>query len=91
MSLHDDIQNAINRHSAENGSDTPDFVLVAYLQACLAAFDAAVIQREVFYGRAKESVPLTGLRCPVCKELQISSPSGPTCSNGYGGLEGEPV
>ncbi len=49
--LLEDIQNAINRHSAENASNTPDFILAQYLEACLAAFDVAVQQRETWYGR----------------------------------------
>ena len=34
-----DIRDAINRHSKENGSNTPDFVLAGYLTACLKNFD----------------------------------------------------
>lgn len=43
--LRDDIVAAINRHSAENGSNTPDFILGDYLVSCLAAFDVAVTRR----------------------------------------------
>jgi len=32
----------INRHSLENGSDTPDFILADYLSHCLSVFDDAV-------------------------------------------------
>jgi hypothetical protein len=49
--LLEDIQSAINRHSAENASNTPDFILAQYLEQCLAAFDTAVQQRETWYGR----------------------------------------
>ena len=49
--LLEDIQSAINRHSAENASNTPDFILAQYLERCLAAFDVAVQQRETWYGR----------------------------------------
>lgn len=49
--LEQEIRSAINRCSAENASNTPDFVLAQYLLNCLAAFDAAVQQREMFYGR----------------------------------------
>ena len=49
--LLEDIQAAINRHSAENASNTPDFVLAQYLQNCLGIFNAAVQQRETWYGR----------------------------------------
>ena len=30
-----EIEQAINRHSIENGSDTPDFILAEYLIDCL--------------------------------------------------------
>ena len=41
-----DVQRAINFHSAENGSNTPDFILAEYLTGCLAAFDKAVQERH---------------------------------------------
>lgn len=49
--LEKEIQRAINRHSAENASNTPDFILAQFLAQCLAAFDTAVQQRETWYGR----------------------------------------
>lgn len=49
--LRDDIQQAINKHSIENGSDTPDFILAEYLIDCLRAFDKATVRREEWYGR----------------------------------------
>jgi len=49
--LLEDIKSAINLHSAENASNTPDFILAQYLEASLAAFDTAVQQRETWYGR----------------------------------------
>ena len=49
--LRAEIATAINRVSAENGSDTPDFILAEYLTDCLAAFDRAVSARENWYGR----------------------------------------
>lgn len=47
-----DLESVINRNSKENGSDTPDFILAGYLEACLVAYDATVIAREQWYGRA---------------------------------------
>ena len=44
--LREEIRDALNRHSAENRSDTPDGVLAQYLMDCLAAFDNAVVRRE---------------------------------------------
>ena len=45
------LEHTINCHSAENGSNTPDFVLAQYIADCLAAFDRAVQHREAYYGR----------------------------------------
>lgn len=49
--LRHEIEAAVNRVSAENGSNTPDFILADYLVSCLAAYDRAVIARERWYGR----------------------------------------
>jgi hypothetical protein len=48
-----ELASCLNRHSRENGSDTPDFILAEYLAGCLEAFDRAVARREEWYGRAK--------------------------------------
>ena len=47
--LRTDIEMAINRNSAENGSDTPDFILAEYLMTCLEAFDKTVHARSDWY------------------------------------------
>lgn len=52
-SLRREIQDALNRYSAENGCNTPDFILSEYLLGCLAVFDSAVNQRERWYGRQR--------------------------------------
>ena len=41
----------INEYSKENESDTPDFILARYLNAVLDNFNAAVKDREQWYGR----------------------------------------
>ena len=41
-----DISAALNKHNAENVSDTPDFILATYLTECLAAFNRASVWRE---------------------------------------------
>lgn len=46
-----ELEILINRHSMEQSSDTPDFILADYLQASLKAFDDAVNAREKWYGR----------------------------------------
>jgi hypothetical protein len=56
--LRGEIQTAINRNSAENGSNTPDWILAEYLIGCLKAWDDAMMERERWYGRPIEGVPL---------------------------------
>ena len=53
-SLLKSITDAINAHSAENGSDTPDFILAGYLIQSLAAFDNAVWERKRWYAEPEE-------------------------------------
>lgn len=52
----DELKDLINKHSKENGSDTPDFILADYLVACLEAFDSAALQKREYEGRAKKEV-----------------------------------
>lgn len=49
--LENDIRCLLNRESAENESDTPDWVLASYLRRCLDTFNACVNMRERYYGR----------------------------------------
>lgn len=55
MDLRTRIERAINACSAENGSNTPDFILAGYIMDCLAAFDRATERREGWYGRLKRA------------------------------------
>ena len=52
-SFRQELTELINRHSVENSSDTPDFILAAYLARSLAVFDLAMYEREGWYGRQK--------------------------------------
>lgn len=59
-----DLQNLINIHSIENGSNTPDFILADYLMMCLSNFEKTVKVREKWYGRdgtflTKDTSPTT--------------------------------
>ena len=56
--LREHLTALLNVHSAENKSDTPDFILAQFLIGCLDAWDEGVRQREVWYGR-KTSKPCT--------------------------------
>lgn len=54
-----ELESLINRHSQENGSNTPDFILADFLTDCLDAFDKAVNRRwDWFY--PKDAVTSTG-------------------------------
>ena len=44
------LADLLNRHSAENSSNTPDFLLSEYLLKCLAIFNSTVLKREDWYG-----------------------------------------
>lgn len=49
MNLARRIAGAINSVSAENGSNTPDFILANYLVSCLDAFDRAINARTEWF------------------------------------------
>lgn len=49
--LEGEISHVLNKHSAENGSNTPDFLLAEYLMACLLAFNQAIDRRAQWYGK----------------------------------------
>lgn len=57
-----ELKSLLNRHSKENGSDTPDFILAKYLEGCLDAWNSAVKDREKWYGRG--SKPASELSTP---------------------------
>lgn len=50
MHFVDELRELINRHSRENGSNTPDFILADYMEKCLEALEFATRQRESWYG-----------------------------------------
>lgn len=47
-----ELEVLINKHSQENGSNTPDFLLARFLGLSLAAFNHTVMAREQWYGRS---------------------------------------
>jgi hypothetical protein len=46
-----ELRELLNRHSMENGSDTPDFILAQYLTDCLRVWNHTIKRREDWYGR----------------------------------------
>lgn len=51
--LAEELAALLNHYSQEHGSDTPDFILAAYLLACLAAWNTHVVQRDQWYGETR--------------------------------------
>ena len=59
-----DLRSVLNRHSAENQSDTPDFILAQYMLDALAAFEKASRAREDWYGhRHAPDAPAVSCGC----------------------------
>lgn len=54
------LASALNRFSAENASNTPDWILAQYVLGCLAAWNRAVQQRETWYGRDARATAIAG-------------------------------
>jgi hypothetical protein len=55
--LWDEVQAALNRHSRENMSGTPDFVLAQFLASALEAFEQAVNSRDSWYSISQSPGP----------------------------------
>lgn len=49
-----DLAACINKHSAENGSDTPDFILAEYLYNCLQHYNTCVEEVNKWRNPQKE-------------------------------------
>jgi hypothetical protein len=49
-SFRKELLSLINKHSLENGSNTPDFMLADYLMACLNVYEETVKTRDLWYG-----------------------------------------
>lgn len=61
--LREKIEKAINSVSAENDSNTPDFILASFLMACLTAFDSHVRWRDKWYGVQLRPAAGDGKKC----------------------------
>ena len=53
-SFQKELENLINAHNIEEGSDTPDFILSVFLRMCLDAFDITTKGRDKWYERTEE-------------------------------------
>jgi hypothetical protein len=52
--LKEELRALLNRHSRENASNTPDFILAEFMLTCLAAFEHTSRERERWFGHALE-------------------------------------
>lgn len=50
MEFRKELETLINKHSIENDSDTPDFILANYIKRTLETFGVAVNARDKWYG-----------------------------------------
>lgn len=50
-----ELTSLLNKHSRENGSNTPDFILAEFLDSCIDVFDYAINEREKWHGRKSNS------------------------------------
>jgi len=57
MDLKQRIREAINCTNADNGSDTPDYILAEYLTDCLAAWDKAITARTKYFAPTPTGKP----------------------------------
>lgn len=46
-----ELEQLLNGHSKENGSNTPDFILAAFLESAMENFDKTMQARAEWYGR----------------------------------------
>lgn len=49
-SLKRELAEVLNRHSVENASDTPDYILAEYLVSCLDTWNHTAAQRAYWIG-----------------------------------------
>ena len=48
--LRTELEQLLNKHSRENESNTPDFILANFMLGCLATGEALIKEREKWYG-----------------------------------------
>jgi hypothetical protein len=51
--LYQQLSELLNKYSRENESNTPDFILSAYMMNCLEAFENATKLRDNWFGGAR--------------------------------------
>jgi hypothetical protein len=54
-----ELETLINKHSLENESNTPDWILAQYIRNCLNAWNTATQARDKWYGHKTLSNTIT--------------------------------
>ncbi len=67
-SLQEELSIVLNKVSREQDSNTPAFILAAYLVACLCAFELASNRREAWYGVEHKPGELEVVEEVACKK-----------------------
>lgn len=52
MDFRRELQDLINKHSMENDSNTPDFLLAEYIEGCMNTFAKVMKARDAWYGNS---------------------------------------
>lgn len=52
MNFKRELTELINKHSKENDSNTPDFLLADYIEVCMDNFAKAMKARDTWYGHS---------------------------------------
>ena len=71
-----ELMGLLNRHSMENSSNTPDFILAEYLMKCLEAFNETSVAREKWYGRSSRPGQIEGASTCCCGHGGMPGPRG---------------
>lgn len=71
-----ELTNTLNAYSAENDSETPDFILAQYLIGCLKVFNDATVAREKWYRRPvkRDTIAINMGSGPWGYTVQIPAP-----------------
>lgn len=59
MKLEQELTELLNRHSIENDSNTPDFILAKYLLSCLETWNRVIELRDGWHLTDKEAQSVT--------------------------------
>lgn len=76
LTFEQELAALINKHSKEGGSNTPDFILAAYLSECLKTFNNVVQRRAAWYGKI-DSIIGEIVRPNACKCGRVFNDGAP--------------